>query len=118
MATKQTPTKRGRAPRSNNSPKESDEQTELELDLSSSGRSRASSSSDDLRSPKAKGGSEVAPTAKAELREKERHAREAAVGRVAAGLGGNPRDRRGPKATRKNLDQAARAADQRVAGKA
>lgn len=110
----------GRPPRSNNSPKANDEQTELELDLASSGRKRAVSSADGLRKPPkagSKAGSEVAPTAKAETREKERHARQAEVGQVAAGLGGARHGRRAPKATREKLDEAAQAADARVATK-
>ena len=60
------------------------------------------------------GGAEVAPTRRAEERERERHRAERKIGRMAAGIGENLRDRREPGVTRQALDQAARAADQKV----
>jgi hypothetical protein len=59
-------------------------------------------------------GSEVAPTARAAAREAARHDAERKLGRLAAGLGENLRDRREPEVTRGSLEQAARAADLKV----
>jgi hypothetical protein len=59
-------------------------------------------------------GSEVAPTRRAEERERERHRVERKLGRMAAGIDENPRDRREPDVTREDLDQAAQAADRKV----
>jgi hypothetical protein len=59
-------------------------------------------------------GSDVAPTARAEERERERHRAERKLGRMAAGLEENLRDRREPQVTRDALDQAARAADEKI----
>jgi hypothetical protein len=59
-------------------------------------------------------GSEVAPTARAAAREAARHQAERKLGRLAAGLGENLRDRRAPDVTRGNLDEAAQAADRKV----
>jgi len=59
-------------------------------------------------------GSEVAPTRKAEERERARHREERKRGRMAAGIGENQRDRREPNVTREDLDEAARAADEEV----
>jgi hypothetical protein len=60
------------------------------------------------------GGSEVAPTKRAEERERERHRAERKMGRMAAGIEENLRDRREPEVTREKLDEAARAADEKV----
>jgi len=59
-------------------------------------------------------GTEVAPTAKAALREHERHARQRELGYVPAGEEGAVRQRRGPQATREALDRAAHEADEWV----
>jgi hypothetical protein len=59
-------------------------------------------------------GSEVAPTPRAAERERIRHQEERKRGRLAAGIGDNPRDRREPGVTREDLDEAARAADEAV----
>jgi hypothetical protein len=56
-------------------------------------------------------GAEVAPTEKATRRERERHVRERALGRVAAGTEGKLRDERRPDLSRAGLEEAARAAD-------
>lgn len=61
-------------------------------------------------------GSEYAPTKQAEERERERHRQERKLGRIAAGTGENVRDRRDPEVSREDLEQAARAADEKVAG--
>lgn len=62
------------------------------------------------------GGSDVAPTKLAEERERERHKEERKIGRLAAGVGENPRDKREPGVTREDLDEAARKADEKVLG--
>jgi hypothetical protein len=62
-------------------------------------------------------GAEVAPTKRAEERERVRHREERKRGRMAAGIGENLRDRREPGVTREVLDEAARAADEQVKGK-
>ena len=59
------------------------------------------------------GGSDVAPTRRAE--ERERHRAERRLGRMAAGIDENQRDRREPALTRAALDEAARDADRKVA---
>jgi hypothetical protein len=59
-------------------------------------------------------GAEVAPTQRAEERERERHRVERTMGRMAAGIAENLRDRREPAVTRRLLDRAARAADRKV----
>jgi len=105
--------KLGRAPRTNNTPQDDDEQTTLENELASSGRSHVKESSDDLRARSGKGGSEVAPTAEAEERERERHENEEKVGRFAAGLGDRQKAEVKPEASRDKVYEAAQAADER-----
>jgi hypothetical protein len=56
-------------------------------------------------------GAKVAPTRTAELRERERHTRQRALGYVPASAEGQPRQQRGPAATREALDRAAEEAD-------
>jgi hypothetical protein len=58
-------------------------------------------------------GADVAPTKKAEERERARHHLQRAEG-VAPASDDNPRQRRDPKATRQRLDAAARAADESI----
>ena len=60
------------------------------------------------------GGAEVAPTVKAELRERERHRLQREIGVVPAGEGGNLRQQRAPGVTRLSLDAAAQQANHRV----
>jgi hypothetical protein len=55
----------------------------------------------------------VAPTRRAEERERARHHLQRAEGVVPAG-DDNPRQRRAPKASRQRLDAAARAADESI----
>lgn len=62
-------------------------------------------------------GAEVAPTPRAEARERERHRLERRCGRLAAGSGENIRDRREPSVGPAELEEAARAADRKVAGR-
>jgi hypothetical protein len=62
-------------------------------------------------------GAEVAPTPLAVARERERHARERALGRIAAGTEGRLRDDRRAGVTRADLERAARAADEAVRGR-
>jgi hypothetical protein len=59
-------------------------------------------------------GSEVAPTKRAEERERQRHREERKRGRMAAGIGDNLRDRREPEVNRESLAEAARIADDKV----
>ncbi len=56
-------------------------------------------------------GAEVAPTAEAEMHERERHRLQREIGVVPAGEVGNLRQLRAPTATRESLDAAARLAD-------
>jgi hypothetical protein len=56
-------------------------------------------------------GADAAPTRTAELRERERHARQRALGYVPASAEGRLRQARGPEATREALDRAAAEAD-------
>jgi hypothetical protein len=58
-------------------------------------------------------GADVAPTQRAEERERARHHLQRAEGVVPAS-DDNPRQRRAPKATRERLDAAARAADESI----
>lgn len=70
----------------------------------------------ELEEPEPMGdGSDVAPTARAEERERERHRAERKLGRMAAGTDENLRDRREPGVTREALDEAAEAADRKIA---
>ena len=62
-------------------------------------------------------GSDVAPTPRAVERERERHARERAAGRVAAGTMARRRAVVLPGMKRANLEAASRAADAKVSGK-
>lgn len=61
-------------------------------------------------------GSDVAPTRRAEERERARHHLQRAEG-VAPASDDSPRQRRAPKATRHRLDAAARAADESTGGR-
>jgi hypothetical protein len=61
------------------------------------------------------GGSDVAPTARAQARELQRHAAERAVGRTAAGTKDRRRDERDPNLDRATLDRVARDADETAA---
>jgi hypothetical protein len=63
------------------------------------------------------GGSEVAPTARAAKREQERHARERALGRVAAGTMARRRGSVAPGVKREDLERAGREADAKVSGR-
>ena len=60
-------------------------------------------------------GVDVAPTRRAEERERARHHLQRVEGLAPAG-DDNPRQRRAPKASRERLDAAARAADESVIG--
>jgi hypothetical protein len=124
--------KRTRSQRSSNLPLDDDEQTQIEAELASSGRSdtmpkeglvgahhdRRQPSREALersqRSPADEpigAGSEVAPTEKAEVRERERHRLQREIGVVPAGEDGHLRQWRAPSVTRESLDAAAREAD-------
>jgi hypothetical protein len=59
-------------------------------------------------------GADVAPTLRAQERERERHREERKLGRMAAGIDENLRDRREPSVTRRALEDAARAADRKI----
>src|SRR4051794_26408625 len=60
-------------------------------------------------------GADVAPTKKAEMRERERHERQRELGYIPAGQEGRLRQERGPAATREALDRAAAEVDARIA---
>jgi hypothetical protein len=76
---------------------------------------RRAPTGDELEETEAIGeGADVAPTPKAETRERTRHREERKRGRLAAGTGENQRDRREPGVTRQDLDEAARIADDAV----
>lgn len=102
-----------RAPRTRSMPKDDDEQTRLELDAASSGRDHAMSFG---RGPATEEGAEVAPTARAEQRERERHRLERQEGRTAAGTKSTRRDTRHGGVTRQALARAAHEADRRITG--
>ena len=134
-----------RPPRMNNVPQEADEQTELEIEMAGSGRNdavpreglvgahvarreppipgaaegeedaQASGAEEEGEEPTGPG-SDVAPTKRAEERERERHRLERELGRTPAGEQGLVHDRRAPGVSREGLDEAARKADRRVAG--
>lgn len=61
-------------------------------------------------------GSDVAPTARAMERERERHMRERAIGHVPAGHDGEIRAQNAPTVTRDELNRAAQEADDVVTG--
>jgi hypothetical protein len=129
-----------RAPRNNNVPKENDEQTQLEFELASSGRNDAfpreglvgahaerrapafQEVSEEVEAESEEGqeptgpGSDVAPTKRAEARERERHRIEREIGHTPAGEEGLVRGRNAPGVSREDLDEAARRADRRVVG--
>jgi NAD(P)-dependent dehydrogenase (short-subunit alcohol dehydrogenase family) len=127
-----------RPPRVNNVPKEDDEQTELEIELGSSGRGHAfpreglvgahverreraarvadAEAGQEGREPTGPG-SDVAPTKRAEERERERHRLERELGRTPAAEEGLIHERRAPGVSREDLDRAAREADRRVASR-
>lgn len=66
--------------------------------------------------PPGVGGSDVAPTARAQEREQERHRLERELGRTPAGEAGLDHDYRSPDVTRAKLDEAARQADINTVG--
>lgn len=136
-------TKVARAARSNNTPRDDDEQTEAERDMASSGRGHVAPreglvgahtqrrqteggmelgpGEEDPENPNVEPvglGADVAPTERAARREQERHRLERQMGRTPAGVGGKVRDERTPEVTRDRLDDAARAADRKVAADA
>jgi hypothetical protein len=93
---------------------------DVEVEMSRSGRTKlfrreATAGAQRVRRGRATGalsaGAAVAPTEKAEVRERERHRLQREQGVVPAGEDENLRQRRGPKATRASLDAAARRAD-------
>jgi hypothetical protein len=73
-------------------------------------------SDDDTSAEPVGAGADVAPTARAEERERARHHLQRAEGIVPAG-DDNPRQRRAPRASRERLDAAARSADESVTGR-
>ena len=108
----------------NNLPLDGDLETQIEADLAGSGRTgmappeaiigarrvrRAPSNAEGTSA-----GAAVAPTEKAELRERERHRLQELAGVVPASQQGNLRQRRAPTTSRAALDAAARNADQMV----
>jgi len=115
--------KRTRRQRMNNLPREADLQTQLEASMAGSGRSRMTPPEPIIggrrtRRSRSRGGgvpgAAVAPTKKAEVRERERHRLQKKEGVVAASEEGNLRQRRTSNASRSALDAAARKADHLV----
>jgi len=126
--------KRTRSQRTNNLPVDDDPQTEIEAELASSGRTdvvpkegligahwvRRQPIGELERSQRSPAdepigtGAQVAPTEKAEVRERERHRLQRQAGVVSAGEDGNLRQRRAPGVTRAALDAAASRANHRV----
>jgi hypothetical protein len=115
--------KRTRPQRMNNLPRERDLTTQIEADMAGSGRTgmtppeatigprrgrRIRSRRDGIP------GAAVAPTKKAEVRERQRHRLQKAEGVVAASEEGNRKQRRSSKASRAALDAAARKADRKA----
>jgi hypothetical protein len=120
-----------RALRVSNVPQDDDVQAELELELAASGRGaavpreglvgahagrRAPSTGAERQQEPTGPGADVAPTKRAEDRERERHRLERALGRTPAGEDGLIRDQRGKNVSRAHLDEAARRADRHVLG--
>jgi len=135
-----------RPPRVNNVPQEDDEQTRLELEMAASGRNDAvpreglvgahTARREPLTATEGEGtgdeeeqmaageegaeptgpGSDVAPTRRAEERERERHRLERELGRTPAGEEGLIHGRSASGVSREDLDEAARKADRYVAG--
>lgn len=126
-----------RSPRTRSTPKEEDEQTELEIGMASSGRSKARPQ-DRLYGPyrsrfepesSARGrdaavttmppsrGAQAAPTKLAAKRERERHRLERDLGQTAAGEKGDLRGRQGPGVSRAALRGAQKQADRNVIGR-
>ena len=124
--------KRTRSERTSNLPLDDDEQTLIEAELVSSGRSdvvpreglfgahrarrephhATAEDGEYQRMEEPLGmGAEVAPTAEAEMHERERHRLQREIGVVPAGEVGNLRQLRAATATRESLDAAARIAD-------
>jgi hypothetical protein len=125
------------ASRRNNTPKDNDEQSELELEFGESGRHDAfpreglagahterrappagEAWPDELRAEESEEGeaptgpaSDVAPTERATARERERHRIERQMGHTPAGEEGRIHGRNAPGVTREGLDDAARQAD-------
>src|SRR4051812_9344379 len=118
--------KRTRAPRMNNLPTDDDETTEVETELAGSGRGggtpreglvgaheerRQGEGEREADEPSSRepvgGGADVAPTRRAEERERKRHRLQREQGVVPAGTEGNPRQQRAPGADRESLDEAA-----------
>jgi hypothetical protein len=108
----------------NNLPLESDLETQIDADLAGSGRTgmvppEATIGARRVRRGPSQaegtsGGAAVAPTEKAELRERERHRLQELAGVVPASQQGNLRQRRASTASRAALDAAARRADHMV----
>jgi hypothetical protein len=122
-----------RSRRNNNVPKDDDAQTELEAELAASGRHDAFpreglvGATSERRETLEEGredegeeptgpGADVAPTKRAEARERERHRIERELGHTPAGEEGQIHGRNAPGVSREALDQAAQQADRRVVG--
>jgi hypothetical protein len=117
--------KRTRTERWSNLPVDDDPQTQLEAELTASGRSdavrreglvgahrvRREVDRPDAPDEPIGGGADVAPTARAADRERERHRLQRAMGVIPAGEDGNLRQLRAPGVGRASLDAAAREAD-------
>jgi hypothetical protein len=89
---------------------ERDEKSEMQT-----ASSRAQGERERAGRPGARGGTDVAPTKRAEEREHERHRLERKLGRTPAGEAGLKHEHRAAGVSREELDAAARRADRRVA---
>jgi hypothetical protein len=117
----------------NNLPTDDDDTTEVETELAGSGRTgvapreglvgahderREAEGERDEDEPASRepvgAGADVAPTRRAEERERTRHRLQREQGVVPAGTEGNPRQQRAPGASREDLDEAGREADDAV----
>jgi hypothetical protein len=87
-----------------------DEKSEMQT---ASSRARGERERSGRRRPR--GGTDVAPTKRAEAREHERHRLERKLGHTPAGEAGLARGIRAPGVSRESLDEAARRADRLVA---
>ena len=123
-----------RAPRTSNVPLDEEEQAVMEREMAVSGRTdvvpreglvgaytarRAfEGEAEDTEFFEPTGpGADVAPTKRAEERERERHRLEREIGRTPAGEDGLVHDRRAPGVSREALDAVAREADRNVVGR-
>jgi len=105
----------------NNLPRERDLTTQIEADMAGSGRTGMTPPEGNIGPRRTRrsrrdgiSGAAVAPTRKAEARERQRHRLQRREGVIPASEAGNLKQRRAPEASRSALDAAARKADHLV----